>query len=263
MGANWRPLVPQRISERYESLMYPHRDLAPALERYELYLDRNTKIKIFEVIPTSSLKHVRLSGTVRLTENLIFPSLRSLSLAGLQGNFFDTRGPAKCFQNSSLDSFAHAQINRESYELRDWHLRALVARNSLTHLILLQSAHLSSQALADCVCALPELVYVAISLVLVEELGADFVSVLPPTVDVFKLQLIRGRFAPALLVEQLGLLESIETHLIHREHPLRLIAIGVSEDVLEHNGRSDEWRNLARQRGVELRIGNWEANESI
>jgi hypothetical protein len=254
----------QRFSLRFEASMFPSRTLAPALERYEFYLNPDTRLHPFQTISTASLTTLRLSGNVDLLPFTHFPSLRTLTLFGIKGPFFDMRGPAVFFAETNLYSFAYAQRDRNCYELRDDHLQSLAElAPGLTHLVLLQCAHLSSRGLADGLRKLPFLQYVAISLVLVDELNTDFIEALPLTINTFKLQFKHGRWAPPLWDEQSMILDSIETHLLSRERAPDAIWISMSDDVLLEGGRLARWRALARSRRVLLTVGVWEQSEII
>jgi hypothetical protein len=218
----------------------------------------------FNGLPTTSLRTLRISGALTLPRDSEFPSLRSLTVVDANGSTLERIGPASVFHCEQLRSFAFVERHKLASELRDDHLRQLVAPGLLTRVVLLQCSKLSSHALAQCLSMLPALRYVALSLVIVTELKNDFVRVLPSDVHVFKLQLVCGRWAPRFLEEQRVLLGSVHRCLLLRKNTPAVVWIGIHDtEVGPDNGQMVLWKRLALERGIDLRLCLWDTNEIV
>ena len=260
----------------------------PALSYYELYLNQDTRVDLFEAIQPSRAVVLRLSGelvvvndpkrkrhrsdrggagggsgtSIEEATHTPMPTLRRVTLVGVKGAFFDRHTLEDAFPGAALETFAYALCTRLGFELRDRHLASLAAAHGATlrSLVLLGCARLSSAALAAALAAMPALERFALHLVTVNELKTDFVRALPASLDVLMLQVIDAWYAVALVDEEHGLCESIEHTVLLRDRAPHQVLVCFRDKVMDEDGRRIRWKRIAADRKIDLRIGPWESN---
>ncbi|KAL7285191.1 LOW QUALITY PROTEIN: hypothetical protein ACG7TL_000284 [Trametes sanguinea] len=246
----------RRLGLRFERAMFPKQ--SPALASYALHLSPDTRVELFDTVRAHALVDLRLSGnTVAPPGQPAFspvPALRHLTLHGITGTVFDRHPLDECFPGARLESFTYALGDRLGFELRNHHLESLAGTAlgaGLRSLTLLGCSRISSGVVTRCLESLPRLEHFALHLVTVDELRSNFVLALPPSLSVFKLQVINAWYAIPLRDEERELCEAIEKVVLLREVPL--------EHLLAEDGRQERWARIAEERGFKLSIGPWES----
>ncbi|KAG2366618.1 hypothetical protein BDR07DRAFT_1395904 [Suillus spraguei] len=252
-----------RYQLNFEGAMFPAaKGLRPLLQAYELYLDPFTRANPFQIIPSSHVRSLRLSGDCRF-KKLPLPALRHLTIRGVTSNNFDQIRFNTSFPNCQLDSFIHAQGHRLGFEIRNIHLESLLEGpgSSLRKLVLLGSSRLSSTTIASCLRSLPTLEYFALSLVTVNELRENFILALGPSLQVLKLQITHAWYAVPLFEEERIICDTIEERILLRHLPHKVVHVSFHSQLMAEHGRQDRWRNIAAAQHISLKIGPWEDEE--
>jgi hypothetical protein len=253
-----------------EKAMYPNPCRAP-LTRYELYLGPNTGAKLSsKSIPTAALHILRISGSCHLDRAEDYGNLEHITLAGVKGAYFEL-AQFRALLPLRLRSFTYAHGDNMSYELRDQHLLEFVtkgaAQSTLTTLIMLGCTRLSTSTISECLKVLPQLEYLALSLVISQahDISPEFMYTLPPKLHTFKLQIQLTRWAPRCIVPRRAVLDAVESQLLLRAPPPRAVWIAENGGMAigEHEEIVRRWRDLASASYTQLRIGPWEELEHI
>ncbi|KAI9060178.1 hypothetical protein FKP32DRAFT_1679139 [Trametes sanguinea] len=116
---------------------------------------------------------------------------------------------------------------------------------------------LSSGVITRCLKSLPRLEHFALHLVTVDELRSNFVLALPPSLSVFKLQVVNAWYAIPLRDEERGLCDAIEKVVLLRDRPFEHVCVCFREQLLTEDGRRERWLRIAEERGLKLNIGPW------
>ncbi|OSD03590.1 hypothetical protein PYCCODRAFT_1466958 [Trametes coccinea BRFM310] len=254
----------RRLGLRFERAMFPKQ--SPALASYALHLSPDTRVELFDTVRAHALVDLRLSGnTVTPPGQPAFspvPALRHLTLHGITGTVFDRHPLDECFPGARLESFTYALGDRLGFELRNHHLESLAGTAlgaGLRSLTLLGCSRISSGVVTRCLESLPRLEHFALHLVTVDELRSNFVLALPPSLSVFKLQVINAWYAIPLRDEERELCEAIEKVVLLREVPLEHVCVCFRAQLLAEDGRQERWARIAEERGFKLSIGPWES----
>ncbi|KAI0673513.1 hypothetical protein C8Q78DRAFT_629755 [Trametes maxima] len=250
----------RRLELRFERAMFPQNP--PGLSVYEIYVNSEKRVELFDVLPPQNVVTLRLSGEIVAPpgDRRPMPALRRVILHGITGNFFDRHTVEECFPGARLESFEYALGHRLGFELRNQHLQSLVAVHGsrLRKLVLLGCSRLSSTTVTECLKSLPALEHFALHMVTVDELRSNFVLSLPPRLSVFKLQVINAWYAIALKEEERGFCDAIESAVLLRETPFNRVCICFRTQLMSEGGRRERWARIAHDRHVWLEIGPWE-----
>ncbi|OCH95823.1 hypothetical protein OBBRIDRAFT_871524 [Obba rivulosa] len=254
------PDIGQRVALNFERTMFPTGCDIP-LNAYELCIESSTRADCFDVIPSSWVETLRLTGTCYFPTSLRMPKLRDLTLLDLSGNYFDQHTFDDCFSGAQLETFSYALSNNLAFPIRDRHLHSLVSTSggSVNKLVLIGCDHLSSTVIARCLGSMPRLRYFALSLTTVNELQVNFILALPPAISVLKLQVVNAWYAKPWIAEERDLCDALETTVLLRAIPPTEVCLSFRYQLLVEEGRSDRWERIARDRRFLLEIGPWEA----
>ncbi|PIL31590.1 hypothetical protein GSI_06292 [Ganoderma sinense ZZ0214-1] len=222
----------RRLALGFERAMFPKN--AAQLSSYELYISPETRVDLFDGVRPDAIVTLRFSGEIlaaaetREAARMRMPRLRHVVLHGVTGNYFDRHTIDQCFPDAHLESFVYALGHRLGFEIRNHHLQSLAAvyGNSLRKLVLLGSSRLSSTTITQALECLPALEYFALHLVTVDELRSNFVNVLPPSLTIFKLQVLNAWYAVPLKSEERALCHSIEELVLLRDVPFHQKTVG-------------------------------------
>lgn len=250
----------------FEGAMFPLTktfQFKPELMSYELMLDPLTRVIPFAVLPTKSIRTLRLSGNCRFLRKESMPSLRHLTIHGVTGQYFDQEGLDECFPEAHLDSFVYAQGHRHGFEIRDRHLETLVAGPGprMRKLVLLGCSRLTSSVITSCLQHLPTLEYFAVSIVTVNELHSNFVLALPLTIFVLKIQITHAWYAIPLISEEREICNALETGIMRRRPPPDAMYLSMHSEVINEDGRAERWKTIAEEANFTLKVGPWEDKE--
>ncbi|TBU62024.1 hypothetical protein BD310DRAFT_919461 [Dichomitus squalens] len=252
----------RRLGLSFERAMFPTR---PArLAAYELYLNPDTRVDIFDAVLPDSAVALRFSGEIvarpEAHDAVRMPCLRHVTLHGVTGSYFDRHTVDRCFPDAHLESFTYALGHRLGFEIRNHHLESLAASYGprLRKLVLLGCSRLSSTVITQCLENLPALEYFALHLVTVDELRSNFVNALPPCLATFKLQVINAWYAVALKDEERALCDSIESVVLLRDMPLQHVCICFRAQIMAEGAREQRWARIAKDRMINLQLGPWE-----
>ena len=236
-----------------------------SLLSYELYLSASTRANLFRKLSPASLTVLRLSGECSLLPEMRTPRLKHLVITNVTGNFFDQTSFEQCFAGADLESFAYALGNRIAFEIRDKHLVSLanVLGPNLRKLVLLHCSRLSSATLENCLRSFLQLQYLALSITTVEEQRVNFVLSIPTTVSTLKLRVINAWYAAPLLTEERRMCDAIESHVLCREPPPKLVALHFRPLLTQTEGRQDKWESMAHSNNFKLCTGPWEDVEEL
>lgn len=246
--------------------MFPKNAVSPSY--YELYLNPETRVDLFDAINPSNVVALRFSGEIiaktkesdTAASRMAMPALRGVILHGTMGNYFDRHSIDDWFPAARIESFQYALGHRLGFEIRNRHVESLATHHgsTLRKLVLLGCSRLSSSVLTQCLESLSVLEYFALHLVTVDELRSNFLRALPPSLAVLKLQVINAWYAVALLAEERELCHTIESGVLHRDKPLDMVAVCFRDRLLAEDGRHDRWKQVAVNRHFILQIGPWE-----
>ena len=234
------------------------------LSSYELYLNPETRVDVFDAVLPDNLTALRFSGEIvarpEAHEATRMPYLRHVTLHGITGNYFDRQTVDKCFPDAHLESFTYALGHRLGFEIRNHHLESLAASHGagLRKLVLLGCSRLSSSVITRCLESLPALEYFALHLVTVDEMRSNFVDALPPGLTTFKLQVINAWYAVALKDEERALCDSIEDKLLLRDTPPHYVWACFRAQIMTEGAREQRWTRIAKDRRIDLQFGPWE-----
>ncbi|KAI1793928.1 hypothetical protein LXA43DRAFT_1120387 [Ganoderma leucocontextum] len=251
------------LALRFERAMFPTN--VALLSSYELFLNPETRVDAFDAVRPDDVVSLRFSGEILASaetrEAARMPHLRHVVLHGTTGNYFDRHTMNQCFPHAHLESFTYALGHRLGFEIRNHHLESLAAAygTGLRKLVLLGSSRLSSAAITQTLEGLPALEYFALHLVTVDELRSNFVNALPPSLTIFKLQIINAWYAVPLKDEERALCDSIEEEVLRRDVPFHQVCICFRVQILTEDGREERWARIAEDRRIDLRIGPWES----
>ncbi|KAJ8494639.1 hypothetical protein ONZ51_g2227 [Trametes cubensis] len=261
----------RKLGLHFERALFPK--LSPSLTRYELQINPETRVELFDTVSPDKLVAMRLSGNIvspPSSEALpvgtfaAVPALRYLVLHGITGNFFDRHTLDECFPGARLESFSYALGHRLGFEIRNHHLESLATAygSSLRKLVLLGCSRLSTTTITHCLQNLPALEYFALKLVTVDELRSNFVLSLslPPRLAVFKLQVLNAWYAIPLREEERGLCDAIESVVLLRDAPLHHVCVCFRTQLMVEDGRQERWARIARDRGIRLAVGPWQGD---
>ncbi|KAH9950483.1 hypothetical protein B0H21DRAFT_819283 [Amylocystis lapponica] len=198
-----------------------------------LFLEPDTRVDPFDVVPPQSVETLRLSGECRIATHA-----------------------SRCAPRSFIYALGH----RLGFELRNRHLESLAAARGaqLRTLVLLGCTRLTSTALATCLHNLPALEHFALGLLTVDELRTNFVLALPPGVAVVKLQVSNAWYAVPLWEEERGLCDALENTILRREVPPTRVCVQFRDGLMLEGGRKERWEAIARKRRFRLDVGPWE-----
>ena len=253
----------RRLALGFERAMFPGKKAAQ-LSSYELYISPETRVDVFEGVRTDDLVSLRFSGEILATgetrDAARMPRLRHVVLHGVTGNYFDRHTVDECFHGAHLESFVYALGHRLGFEIRNHHLESLAAAYGpwLRKLVLLGCSRLSSTTITQALESLPALEYLALHLVTVDELRSNFVNALPPSLTVFKLQILNAWYAVPLKNEERALCDSIEAMVLLRDIPFHQVCVCFRAQIIMEGGREQRWTRIAEDRRIDLRIDPWE-----
>ncbi|RPD64950.1 hypothetical protein L227DRAFT_650090 [Lentinus tigrinus ALCF2SS1-6] len=258
----------RRLGLKFERAMFPRGPLS--LSSYELYLNAETRVDLYDAVDPSNLVALRFSGEIIPSDTLTkrgceetprqMPRLRHVILHSITGNHFDRHTVDDCFPGAQLESFTYALGHRLGFEIRNHHIESLASGHgqSLRKLVLLGCSRLSSTTITQALENMPYLEYFALHLVTVDELRSNFIRSLPMSLAVLKLQVMNAWYAVALTAEERSLCEAIESNILLRDPPLQHICASFRASLMMDNGRHDRWELIAASRGVRLDLGPWE-----
>ena len=239
---------------------------AAQLSSYELYISPETRVDLFEGVRPDGIVALRFSGEIlaaaEAREAVRMPRLRHVVLHGITGNYFDRHTIDQCFPGAHLESFVYALGHRLGFEIRNHHLSSLAAAcgSSLRKLVLLGCSRLSSTTITQALESLPVLQYFALHLVTVDELRSNFVNALPPSLTVFKLQVLNAWYAVPLKNEERALCHSIEELVLLRDVPFHQVCLCFRAQIIMEGGREQRWARIAEDRRIDLKLDPWENN---
>lgn len=250
--------------------MFPKGRVQPS--HYELYLNPETRVDLFDAVDSTKLVALRFSGEItphydltqragcELTQRRQMPMLRHVTVHSITGNHFDRGTVEDSFPGAQLESFSYALGHRLGFEIRNHHVQSLADAHgrTLRKLVLLGCSRLSSTTISQALENMPCLEYFALHLVTVDELRSNFIRSLPPSLAVLKMQVMNAWYAVALIAEERNLCEAVETDVLLRDRPLQHICLSFRASLMMDNGRHDRWEQLAAGRGVRLDLGPWE-----
>lgn len=242
--------------------MFPTEECQDLLS-YELMLSIGTRAHPLSIVKSAPLRRLRLSGDCILPDTAPMPNLRSLSLYGVEGNFFDRRTFEECFpEMHQLQEFSYILVNKTGFELRNRHLESLIqcSGHTLRKLVLLECNRLTTTVIADCLTQLPNLEYFALALVTVEELESNFLLSLPTNVTVLKLKVINAWYAVILHPGEKIICQTVEDFL--QERPLQTVAMDFRSSLLG-GPIIQRCKEIASDRGISFSTGPWVQNETI
>lgn len=254
----------RRLALGFERAMFPRN--AALLSSYELYLNPDTRVDVFDGVRPDDVVSLRFSGEIFVSsvarEATRMPRLRHVVLHGTKGNFFDRHTIDECFPGAHLESFIYVLGHRLGFEIRNHHLKSLATAHGrgLRKLVLLGCSRLSSSAITQALESLLALEYFALHLVTVDELRSNFVNALPPSLTIFKLQVINAWYAVPLKDEEQALCDSIEAVVLRRDVPFHQVSTCFRAQVMTESGREERWARIAEERRIDLRIGPWESS---
>ncbi|TCD61315.1 hypothetical protein EIP91_008643 [Steccherinum ochraceum] len=254
--------IATRLVLQSEQAMFPTKS-GPELKSYELMLLPDTRAWPLSILTSTSLRRLRLSGVCILPASTPMPNLRSLSLHGTDGNFFDRHTFTECFPDMhQLEEFSFALLQKTGFELRNRHLESLVqcSGHTMRKLVLLECTRLTSATIADCLANLPNLEYFALSLVTVEELEANFLLSLPPRVEVLKLKVTNAWYAIVLYEKEQLLYDTMETFI--QERPFRVVAMNIRSSIMGPL-RVERCQRIASSRGITFTALPWAEDEIL
>lgn len=224
---------------------------------YQLFLTSHSRVGVFEVVEPGPVQSLRLSGNVFLRTTSL-PALRHLSLYEVTSTFFD-KDVDGMFSTSPLESFAYdyGYARDPAFQMHDAFLKEVVQPHGYTlrQLVLLSCDRVTTAALRGCLAELNRLEYFALSFITTKEFDSTFISVLSPSVNIFKVSMTTGKFQIPLEVEEDTLCDSVQHVLLQREPPPTCIAVDLRESVMRT--RAARWTKMARQRRIHLVIGPW------
>ncbi|KII87222.1 hypothetical protein PLICRDRAFT_55215 [Plicaturopsis crispa FD-325 SS-3] len=251
-----------RYALDFEGAMFPR--ALPDLEVYELYVDPTTRATVADKVRTHKLQRLRLSGQCLFKTLHVYPCLRHLVLHTLPPiSFLDTRRLDDVFRGMDLESFYYAQAHRLGFEMMDHHLESLVsgAHPRLKKLVLLSCSKLSTAAIASCVSKMKRLEYFALSLFTVTELRVNFIEAVPPSVSVFKLQVLPGLWSIPFFHEEELMADTLESMLLLRQPPPRAVSLWLRDELVMANDRLKRWSAIADAGNYTLSTDHWEDAE--
>ncbi len=234
------------------------------LSAYELYLSPETRVDVFDGVRPDDIVSLRFSGEILASaetrEAARMPRLRHVVLYGVTGNYFDRHTMDECFPDAHLESFSYALGHRLGFEIRNHHLESLVAAYGpgLRKLVLLGCSRLSSTTITQALENLPALEYFALHLVTVDELRSNFVNALPPSLTIFKLQVLNAWYAVPLKDEERALCDAVEIVVLRRDIPFHQVCLCFRTQIFMEGGREQRWTRIAEDRRIDLRIDPWE-----
>jgi hypothetical protein len=247
----------------FEEAMFP-KTSPDRLETYELYVGTSTKVRVFDKVSPAYIQRLRLSGYCWFQGTLTFPHLRNLTMHSISGHYFDQPTLRMSFPQAQLESFTYARgTNSMGFELRDTHLLSLIQHMSgpaipLRSLVLLGINKVTTSALAMCLRALPMLEYLALSFIWSVEIRENFILALPQTaLHTFKFKMAPSKWAQPFFEERGHIENAIETEVLQRSPPLRLV--GLTLPSLPRHYR-ERWLQIAQSRRFELTWA-WDAEE--
>ncbi|TRM66185.1 hypothetical protein BD626DRAFT_546513 [Schizophyllum amplum] len=198
---------------------------------YQLFLTSHSRVGVFEVVEPGPVQSLRLSGNVTST-------------------FFD-KDPSESF------AYDYGYARDPAFQMHDAFLKEVVQPHGYTlrQLVLLSCDRVTTAALRGCLAELNRLEYFALSFITTKEFDSTFISVLSPSVNIFKVSMTTGKFQIPLEVEEDTLCDSVQHVLLQREPPPTYIAVDLRESVMRT--RAARWTKMARQRRIHLVIGPW------
>lgn len=212
------------------------------------------------------MRCLRLSGDCHIpTKVNDFPRLRQLTLSGITSNLFDRNNLLEYFPSANLDEFCYIMEAKDGLILRDHHLRSIafgIGRN-LSKLVLLGCSRLTSTCLAECISALHDLHYLALSIITVDEMNGNFLMLLPRTIAVLKLSITNAGYTIPFIDQERAICNTLETDVFKRRRSLDTIAVDFRSELMEEEGRRCRWTVICRERNIPLYIGNWMENEIV
>ncbi|RDX52060.1 hypothetical protein OH76DRAFT_1400979 [Lentinus brumalis] len=260
----------RRLGLKFERAMFPKGLVSPSY--YELYLDPDTRIDLYDAVDPSNIVALRLSGEIISSssnpskrecdsaQTRSMSGLRHVTLHSITGNYFDRQSIEECFPGAQLESFTYALGHRLGFEIRNHHVESLASAHgrSLRKLVLLGCSRLSSANITQALENMPFLEYFALHLFTVDELRSNFIRSLPLSLAVLKIQVMNAWYAVALTAEEESLCEAIETDILLRNSPLQHVCASFRTALMIDGGRHDRWEQIAASRNVRLDLGPWE-----
>lgn len=256
----------RRISLQFEEAIFVACDHRPPLRSYELFVTPHTRANPFSLIAADDVRRLRLSGDCHIPAKVKdMPRLRHLTLSGITSNLFDRNDLTHCFPSANLDEFSYTTGAKDGLILRDHHLRSVasgIGRN-LYKLVLLGCSRLSSICFTECISALHNLHYLAVSIITVDEINANFVMLLPRTIATFKLSISNAGYTAPFMNQERQICHTVETDVFYRRPSLEFIAVDFREELMDYEGRRKRWTAICQEQRVPLYIGNWMENEVV
>lgn len=248
---------------RFEEALVPARPIfEKTLSSYQLFIDIDTRTTVFhDALRNVNLVDLRLSGHCRLEPHRELHGLRRLTVYGANGHYIEQALDDR-LSRSGLEQFQYAPANRNGFKLRDVHLDSLARGPSgvrMTKLVLLGVELLTSTAITNALKQMLLLEYFALSFIISTELRCNFALALPPLLSSLKLKLTNGRFAPPHHEEQEAIFKEVVGRFLLKEKAPDQVCICTEYGVLDRN----EWKGLARKRGISVRFYDWEEDEII
>ncbi|CAL1695456.1 unnamed protein product [Somion occarium] len=256
----------KQISLQFEQAMFAESSGRPSLYSYELFLNPHTRSKPFSMVASQSLRCLRLSGECHISADVkAMPHLRRLVLYGVTSNYFDRNNLQDCFFGAELTEFSYAVGAKNGFLIRDHHIRSLasgIGRN-LRKLVLLGCSRLTSVALAECLGALSNLEYFALSMITVDELDVNFLALLPRTVSTLKFSITNAGYTMPFIAQERAICNTLEDDVFNRVPRLLRIAVDFRPLLMDEEGRRERWETILRHRRTPLYIGNWMQREDV
>ncbi|KAI0721251.1 hypothetical protein C8T65DRAFT_705297 [Cerioporus squamosus] len=251
-----------RLELKFERAMFPKGRVSPS--HYELYLNPETRVDLYDAVDPSNIVALRLSGEIipstrsssatkqgcGSTQTRAMPALRHATLHSITGNYFDRQSIPECFPSAQLESFSYALGHRLGFEIRNHHIDSLASGHG--------GPSASSANITQALENMPSLEYFALHLVTVDELRSNFIRSLPSSLMVLKLQVMNAWYAVALTAEEQSLCEAIETDVLLRDKPFQHVCASFRTSLMVDDGRHDRWEQIAASRNVRLDLGPWE-----
>ena len=262
----WLALRTRKIFLQFEEAMFIACDRRPLLHSYELFVNPHTRTNPFSLIAANDVRRLRLSGDCHIPAKVKdMPHLRQLTLSGITSNLFDRNNLQECFPSANLDEFLYTMGAKDGLILRDHQLRSVAfgIGRSLHKLVLLECSRLTSTCLAECIETLHNLRYLAVSVITVDEMNANFLMLLPRTVTVLKVSINNAGYTIPFVEQEETICDTLEIDVFNRRPALDSIAVSFRSELMDDGDRRDRWTKMCQERKISLYIGNWMQNEIV